>query len=112
MISVTIYRAGHQYRGFLCEGHAGYAEEGYDIICSAVSALTVNTINSIETLTEDEINVEQGQEGGYLRLDLLGSVSVESCILMSSLVLGLQMIEENYGSEFVKVQIQDCRGNQ
>ena len=56
MISVTIYRAGHQYRGFLCEGHAGYAEEGYDIICSAVSALTVNTINSIETLTEDEIN--------------------------------------------------------
>ena len=112
MISVTIYRTGHQYSGFLCEGHAEYAEEGYDIICSAVSALTVNTINSIETLTEDEMKVEQAQEGGYLKLDLLGRASDETCILMNSLVLGLQMIEENYGSEFVKVQIQDCQGNQ
>ena len=36
------------------KGHAGYAEEGYDIICAAVSALTVNTINSIEQFTEED----------------------------------------------------------
>ena len=45
-------------------GHAGYAEEGQDIICAAVSALIVNTVNSVETLTEDLIISEAGD--GYV----------------------------------------------
>lgn len=109
MISVTIYETDHQYCGFLCKGHAGYAEEGYDIICSAVSALTVNTIQSLEQFTEDGMEVEQAQDGGYLKLNLTGTLSKEADVLMKSLVLGLQTIEANYGSEFVNVQIQKCR---
>ncbi|MDO5345715.1 MAG: ribosomal-processing cysteine protease Prp [Lachnospiraceae bacterium] len=111
MISITVFEADHQYKGFLCKGHAGYAEEGYDIICSAVSVMTVNTINSLEQLTEDELKAEQAPDGGYLKLELPGKLSREADVLMKSLVLGLQTIEENYGSEFVKVQIRKCREN-
>ena len=32
------------------KGHADFAEEGSDIVCSAVSVLTINTINCIELL--------------------------------------------------------------
>ena len=37
------------------DGHAGYAEPGKDIICSAVTILTFNLIKSIESLTGDKI---------------------------------------------------------
>ena len=111
MISITIFEADHQYKGFLCKGHAGYAEEGYDIICAAVSVMTVNTINSLEQFTEDEMEVEQAPDGGYLKLMMSGKLSKEADLLMKSLVLGLQTIEESYGSEFVKMQIQESREN-
>ena len=111
MISITIYKAGHQYKGFICEGHAGYAEEGYDIICSAVSVLTINTINSLEQFTEDDFQVEQAEDGGYLKLILGGEVSEQTELLMKSLILGLQTIEENYGKEFLNISIQDYEEN-
>ena len=37
------------------KGHAEYAERGWDIVCAAVSALTQNLVDSIESLTEDTI---------------------------------------------------------
>ncbi len=60
MITVIVYqRSDGEYIGFETSGHAGYADEGYDIICAAVSALTVNAVNSVETFTEDEFGGEQ-----------------------------------------------------
>ncbi len=46
------------------EGHAGYADEGEDIICAAVSALALNFFNSVETFTEDGFEGGAGQESG------------------------------------------------
>ncbi len=94
MITVTIYKHSGQYRGFWCEGHAGYGEEGQDIVCAAVSVLTVNTVNSIEAFTEDPLS---GQEkDGFVSCKLTGSVSKETALLMDSMVLGLTDIERNY----------------
>ena len=111
MISVTILKNGEEYRGFISEGHAGYAEEGYDIICAAVSVLTINAVNSLEELTEDEFQAEQSPDGGYLKLTFTGSVSKEAELLMKSLELGLRSMEESYGNEFLSVKIRDHEDN-
>ena len=76
MITITVFKHQDQYRGFRSSGHAGYAEEGSDIICAAVSALTVNAINSIDELTDDAADVRQDE--GYLELRLEGTCSKES----------------------------------
>ena len=55
MICITVTESDGEYISVESNGHAGYAEEGQDIICAAVSALIVNTVNSVETLTEDLI---------------------------------------------------------
>ena len=39
MITVTVSKKNSSYTEFVSRGHAGYAEEGQDIICAAVSAL-------------------------------------------------------------------------
>ena len=55
MITITVKREDGMYRSFRSEGHSGYADEGSDIICAAVSALSVNALNSIESLTGDTV---------------------------------------------------------
>ena len=56
MTKVTIYKNEFdECVGFRAYGHAGYDDEGYDIVCAAISVLTINTMNAIEAFTEEEI---------------------------------------------------------
>ncbi len=50
MTTVTFHSADGRIDGFVVEGHSGYAEEGADIVCAAISAavgLTECTINEV-----------------------------------------------------------------
>ena len=48
MTTVVFYKTDGFYYGFEEQGHTGYAESGEDILCSALSAMTMLIINSIE----------------------------------------------------------------
>ena len=108
MITVTVQKADDHCVGFICSGHAGYADEGYDIICAAVSALAVNTANSLEAFTEDPLLIEGGEEG-YLKCILtdFSHVSGEARVLMDSFLLGLDMISQNCEEEFLQIVLQE-----
>ena len=105
MISFTIIRKDGRYKGFECKGHADFADEGMDIVCSAVSALTINAVNSIEKLTGAVISVTEAEEGGYLKADLDETSDEKAQLLMESLLLGIRSIEESYGTEFIKTKV-------
>ena len=38
------------------DGHSGYAESGYDIVCSSVSSIVTTTVNMIVRLDENAIS--------------------------------------------------------
>jgi uncharacterized protein YsxB (DUF464 family) len=101
MIRFTVWKSEDQYKGFESSGHAGYAEAGEDIICSAVSALTINTVNSIEKFTTDDYEVEQAEDGGFLRLRFDNPLSAQAALLMDSLVLGIESIQADYGNDYI-----------
>ncbi len=101
MITVTIYKKSDQYLGFDISGHAGYAEEGSDIICAAVSALSLNTLNSIEAFTEDEFTGEQ--KDGVLTCAFPEPLSDKAALLMDSMVLGLTDIQKSYGKPYIRI---------
>ena len=101
MITVTIYKDSGQYSRFTVEGHAGYAQEGFDIICSAVSVLTLNTVNSIEAFTNDGIAAEE--KNGFLTCQFNDPLSSQAVLLMDSMVLGLTDIQNNYGKQYIRL---------
>ena len=103
MIRFLVFKPDEQYHGFVLEGHAGYADEGYDIICSAVSALAINTVNSIEAFTDDGFEAEQAEDGGYLKFMMTEDPSDATVLLLDSLVLGMQYIQEAYGQEYLSI---------
>ena len=78
------------------QGHAGYAESGSDIVCAAASVLAQNAVNSIEQFTEDTFTVEVNENSGELYFKIDAGYSDETELLLNSLILGLQGIEEEY----------------
>ena len=48
MTKVVFYKTNGVYYGFEEQGHTGYAESGDDILCSALSSMTMLIINAIE----------------------------------------------------------------
>ena len=48
MTTIVFYKADGFYYGFEEQGHTGYAEAGEDILCSALSSMTMLIINAIE----------------------------------------------------------------
>jgi len=107
MIVFTVWQSEHQYRGFSFEGHAEYAEEGSDLVCAAVSVLALNTVNSIETFTEDLFRQELSEDGGYLKMDFPCGLSEKSCLLMDSLILGIRSIQAEYGEEYISLTFEE-----
>ena len=105
MIQVKARRRGGQYISFLSQGHAGFDEEGLDIVCAAVSAFVINTGNSIERFTSDVLLVEE--RDGFVSFLFPHGHSRDTKLLMDSLMLGLCGIEETYGKEYIRVSQRD-----
>ncbi len=75
-------------------------DHGSKIVCAAVSALVLNTLNSIETFTKEKLEYAFNEEGGFLEFTLPeiqnGKQNPEVRLLLNSLYLGLTSIKEEY----------------
>ena len=108
MIQITIFRNQNgQFKGFDCLGHAGYADAGEDIVCAGVSALVINTINSIASYTGEKFSTDSDEETGKLTVHFKHPVGHDAELLMKSLVLGLQGIQNNYGVEYITLNFKE-----
>lgn len=107
MISVRITRASAQGTivGFVVKGHAEYAKNGKDIVCAAVSVVTVGTVNSIETLTG--VILDTSMKDGFLNGTLVPvdnpEVSAKVQLLLESMVVMLKDIAKSY-RKYVQIQ--------
>jgi uncharacterized protein YsxB (DUF464 family) len=87
--------------GFLIEWHAS------GVVCSAVSALAFNTVNSIDELTSAKCEVAMPKSGGGYLDVLVPEIDSGSChdasVLMKAFVIGITGIEKEYPKE-IKVR--------
>ena len=62
MTKIIFYRSNGVFWGFEEQGHTGYAEAGEDILCSALSAMTMLIINTIEVSYASDVDYEIDDE--------------------------------------------------
>ncbi len=91
--------------GIEVDGHAGYDEYGKDVVCAAVSALTINMANAVEHFTEDQFEAEC--EEGHFRFRFPGKASHDASLLINALVLGLQDVAESCGEEYMRIRFEE-----
>ena len=68
MTTITFYKTGGFYYGFEEQGHTGFAESGDDILCSALSAMTMLIINAIEVSYASSVDYTIDEETTDIRL--------------------------------------------
>ncbi|WP_113675017.1 ribosomal-processing cysteine protease Prp [Vallitalea guaymasensis] len=107
MITVNVFTSNEIINGFELSGHAGYSEYGKDIVCAALSVLTINAINSIENFTDDLYDCSTDEQIGYMSFKILDKVSDESHLLLKSMILGIESMIEEYGSDYITLDIKE-----
>ena len=109
MTQITFYKTtSGEYKGFTCDGHAGFADYGEDIVCAAISVLVINTINSLEQITGEQMQVETDEDAGMIGCRFVNQPLKEtSKAIMDSLVLGLSQIKKQYGKKYCKLTFEE-----
>lgn len=109
MIIATFFRdSNDNLTGFDCKGHADSDDYGHDVVCAAVSALVINTVNSIETFTDDHFECTSDEKnGGDLTLKIVDKISSESKLLLNSLLLGLEAVKTSNDDNFIKIAFEE-----
>lgn len=86
---------------FSLSGHADAGRSGHDIVCAAVSAVSIGAVNGVEALAGFK-PAEKADEvhGGHLQMALTPTINGEqlhiSQILLENLLLELQTIQDQY----------------
>ncbi len=68
MTTITFYKADGFFYGFEEQGHTGYADSGEDILCSALSSMTMLIINAIEISYASNADYTIDEETADIRL--------------------------------------------
>lgn len=96
-IDITRNKANHII-GFKLSGHAGYAKNGSDIVCSAVSVLAQTAVQGLKMVADIDIRYEM--KDGFLSCKLPTELTekqlIMSTAILETMYVGLKNIEENY----------------
>ncbi len=100
MTEATIYKTDDNINKIIVQGHAFYADYGQDIVCSAISMICYTIANKLLSIEEENIDVVI--EEGKFQISLKDFTN-DNQLLISTLKMGLMMIEEQYNNN-IKVK--------
>lgn len=107
MIRIRIYRdRQNQPQRVTISGHADYREHGKDIVCAAVSGISIGIINAIEKLLGVQIVIDQ-RNAGLLdcqvpeKLDK--DVRLKVLLLLEAMVVALSDVASEY-PQYVQIK--------
>jgi uncharacterized protein YsxB (DUF464 family) len=62
MTKIIFYKSDGAFYGFEEQGHTGYGEAGDDILCSALSAMTMLIINTVEVAYASDVEYDISED--------------------------------------------------
>ena len=99
MTTVTFYSQGSRVTGFEVRGHSGYAQEGEDIVCAAVTSAVRLVECAVNDVLGLEASVKVKEQDASISLKLpsgLGQTNESTCqtLLVALMVHFVQLAEE------------------
>ena len=89
-------------------GHAGYAKKNQpDVLCAAISALVIGTINSLVELAGERLSVSTDEDTGFIRCDIQSMLQAKSSFLIDSMVFSLENLSREYGEKYLQVKFEE-----
>lgn len=95
---VTITRTKDR---IIIHGHAGYAEHGKDIVCAGISTLAQTLIQSLDILTDDEIEFYIDEQSATIDIKFW-TLSERAQVLVESFFIGVEGVHLAF-PDFVQI---------
>ena len=100
---ITITYGSREPPSLTIRGHSGYATQGTDIVCAAVSVLFQTLVNSLTEYTKDLVSVRSEPGDGLIMWH--SRISDKGRLLLDSALPGLRDVAEQY-PEYVEFKIE------
>lgn len=101
MIKVKLQKEGNIIKKINITGHANYAEYGKDIVCAAVSATVLTTLNGIIALDSSILEIEEKQDKLIVDIKKVEDISQ---ILINNMINCLEQLVIEYPKN-IKIEI-------
>ena len=107
MVTVNLEK---DFAGNICKitvsGHANQAEYGSDIVCSAISVLTISTLNGLIDVAKVKVGYKVKE--GYTQILISEGHNEKSDAILKTYELGIEALLEDYGKylQLVKKEVQ------
>ncbi len=105
MTTVSFRESEGVLLGFTASGHSGYADEGEDIVCAAISSATLMAANTITEILQLKPDITANDDG-FLSLDLSKPDAETARVVLEGLRLHLVALSQEY-KRFLKVKISE-----
>ena len=110
MINLVFKEKNNLIMGFTCNGHAGYASSGEDIVCAAISSLVQNTEICLSEVMNIKLNVKRNDKNAKFDLTFAKNVSENEILnaqnILKALKISSQRIEKEY-KKYLKVEVEN-----
>ena len=104
MTRVEFFNQNGRISGFCCAGHSGYAEEGSDIVCAAVSTAVKFAEHTIHDVLGEHAKTRVNEDEARITLTLPATCEDEDTVqaVMTGLMLTLCELRDDY-PDFIEV---------
>ena len=109
MTNVVVSREKGHVVSVQCKGHSGYAPEGEDIVCAALSAVVQTAVLGVFRVAGVNAEYRTDEEKGELFLSLGKMTERErrDCdVILETMLLGIEDLYEGF-SAFIKLEVKD-----
>ena len=115
MPNIVFFRSGGVFYGFEEQGHTGYGEAGDDILCAAITSMTMFLINTVEVAYDSPVDYEISEDDTRVRVRATAALPEFEAddykrYAVSGIMMGYYMqlgdMLEEYG-DFLDVTVED-----
>ena len=109
MTKVEIFNHDGRIHGFSVSGHSGYAEEGSDIVCAAVSTAVKLTECTINDVLGEHAKCKVNEDEARITLTLPAACESEEAVqaVLSGMMLTLCSLRDDYPDYIEVLEVQN-----
>jgi uncharacterized protein YsxB (DUF464 family) len=115
MTKIVFYKQNGSFYGFRETGHAGFASAGHDVLCAALSAMTMLVINTLEVAYAADVDYKIDEKTTDITVKCKAAVGTNPDEKQQYAAHGLiygyylqlnDMLEDYY--DYLDVDVEEC----
>lgn len=109
MVKVKFSTSNGLFVGVECLGHCGYADEGEDIVCAALSSVVQTAVLGLMSVVGINVDFETDAETGYLKAVLPKTLKKtdahDADIILRTAYVGVSDLYETF-SDYISLEVE------